>query len=308
MPTSRTDASADTAKRSAAFKSVTAAVALTATKLIVGVLTGSLGILAEAAHSGLDLVAAGMTLIAVSVSDRPPDATHHYGHGKVENVSALFETVLLVATCVWILYESVDRLLFHAVHVDANIWSFGVMTLSIVVDVSRSRMLRDAAVRYNSQALEADALHFSTDIWSSAVVLVGLAGVVVSDLFPNLAFLGKADAVAALVVALIVVGISARLGWRTVQALVDAAPPELQEQIASTVESIPGVVDCHHVRLRYSGPRLFVDIHVTVEGDQTLREAHQLTDDVEAAILKVFPEADVTVHPEPGPEKSKDGK
>ncbi len=297
---------ADAGKRSAALKSVTAAVALTGTKLGIGLLTSSLGILAEAAHSGLDLVAAGMTYFAVRVSGRPPDREHHYGHGKVENLSALFETVLLLLTCGWILYESLDRLLFHDVHVDANLWSFGVMALSILVDVSRSRMLSEAAVRYNSQALEADALHFRTDIWSSSVVLVGLVGVVVSDRLPPLAWLGKADAVAALVVAVIVVGISVQLGRRTVEALLDAAPSGLKERIASTVERIPGVVDCHHVRLRYSGPQLFVDIHVTVEGEQTLRQAHQLTDDVEKAILRIYPEADVTVHPEPKGETAKE--
>jgi cation diffusion facilitator family transporter len=300
MTTSRTDASADAAKRSAAFKSVTAAVGLTATKLVVGVLTGSLGIIAEAAHSGLDLVAAGMTYFAVSVSGRPPDRSHHYGHGKVENLSALFETLLLLATCAWIVYESVERLVFRPVHVDANAWSFLVMAGSIVVDVSRSRMLARAAKKYHSQALEADALHFETDIWSSAVVLVGLTGVVAGDRIPSLGWLGKADAVAALVVAMIVVGISARLGHRTLQALVDAAPEGIEARIATAAMTVPGILDCHQVRARYSGPQLFVDIHITVDGAQTLREAHDLADDVERAIHDVDPGADVTVHPEPG--------
>lgn len=290
---------ADTAKRSAAFKSVTAAVGLTATKLVVGLLTGSLGIIAEAAHSGLDLVAAGMTYLAVSVSGRPPDPSHHYGHGKVENLSALFETLLLLATCAWIFYESVDRLLFHAAHVNANAWSFIVMAASIVIDVSRSRMLYRAARKYNSQALEADALHFQTDIWSSAVVIIGLVGVAVANRVPSLGWLAKADAIAALVVAMIVVGISARLGRRTLEALVDAAPEGIEGRIAAAAMTVPGIIDCHQVRARYSGPQLFVDIHISVDGTQTLREAHELADAAERAIHEIDAAADVTVHPEP---------
>jgi cation diffusion facilitator family transporter len=297
MPTSRSDA--DREKRRAALKSVTAAVGLTGGKTVIGLLTGSLGILAEAAHSGLDLVAAVMTYWAVSVSGRPPDRDHHYGHGKVENLSAMVETVLLLVTCAWIVWESAKRLLVHDVHVDVNAWSFGVMIISIAVDVSRSRMLAEAAIRYNSQALEADALHFRTDIWSSAVVIVGLACVVVADLVPSLAVLAKADAVAALLVAGIVVWISAQLGFRTVQALLDAAPWGIENVIGGAVMAVPGILDCHQVRLRYSGPQLFVDIHVTVDGSLPLREAHAITDDVERAILALYPESDVTVHPEP---------
>jgi cation diffusion facilitator family transporter len=291
--------STDAAKHSVALKSVTAAVALTTMKIVVGVLTGSLGILAEAAHSGLDLAAAAMTYWAVRVSGRPPDPEHLYGHGKAENLSALAETALLLVTCAWIVYESIDRLLFHAVHVDANAWSFGVMVVSIGVDISRSRMLAEAAERYNSQALEADALHFRTDIWSSAVVIVGLICVAVADRLPSVAFLASADSVAALLVAFIVAGISLQLGWRTADALLDRAPSGAKERIGRAVLSVPGVIGCHKVRMRYSGPRLFVDIHVTAEGNQSLRQAHDLTEDVERAIVRLYPDADVTVHAEP---------
>lgn len=294
-----TSANGERDKRSAALSSVVAAVALTTMKAVVGITTGSLGILAEAAHSGLDLMAAGMTYWAVSVSDKPADDSHLYGHGKVENLSALFETFLLLATCAWIIYEAVHRLRVHAIDVEVTVWSFAVMIVSIVVDVSRSRMLAEAARRYRSQALEADALHFSTDIWSSAVVIVGLAGVKVADWVPALGFLGEADAVAAILVALIVVKVSVELGHRTVQALLDAAPAGMDRRIASAVEALAGVVDCHQVRLRYSGARLFVDIHVVVDGNQTLREAHALTEEIERSIQRLVPDADVTVHPEP---------
>ncbi len=286
-------------KQRAATSSVFGAVFLTAGKIVVGLATGSLGILAEAAHSGLDLAAAVMTLFAVRESGRPADSSHLYGHGKVENLSALFETLLLLATCVWIIYGAVGRLISGAVEIEVNFWSFAVMVVSIIVDVSRSRVLYRAARKYNSQALEADALHFSTDIWSSAVVIVGLASVKAGDLYPRVAWLRYADAVAAIVVALIVVQVSFRLGMRTMHALIDAAPAGLAERIAREVEKLAGVRDCHNVRVRYSGSQLFVDAHVLVDGDQSLRQAHELTDDIEAAIRRVVPDADVTVHPEP---------
>jgi cation diffusion facilitator family transporter len=286
-------------KRSAALSSVIAAVGLTGFKIIVGLTTGSLGILAEAAHSGLDLMAAMMTFLAVRISGRPADRNHLYGHGKAENLSALFETLLLLFTCFWILYEATHRLLFHAVDVKVTFWSFTVMITSIVVDISRSRVLYRAARKYNSQALEADALHFSTDIWSSAVVILGLFFVKLSEWVPSLVFLRQADSVAAIMVGLIVVYISIQLGIRTIQALLDVAPSGIEKKIISAVEVLPGVTDCHNVRLRYSGPQLFVDIHVLLDGNQTLKDAHNLTEEIEHVIQKLVPNADVTVHPEP---------
>jgi cation diffusion facilitator family transporter len=286
-------------KRSAAVTSVIAAVGLTGFKMIVGLATGSLGILAEAAHSGLDLIAAMMTFLAVRISGKPADRNHLYGHGKAENLSGLFETLLLLVTCFWIIYEATHRLLLHPVALKVNLWSFTVMITSIVVDVSRSRVLYRAARKYNSQALEADALHFSTDIWSSGVVILGLFFVKLGEWVPGLAFLHQADSVAAIMVGLIVVYVSIQLGIRTIQALLDTAPAGMEKEIIAAVESLPGVTDCHSVRLRYSGPQLFVDIHVLVDGNQTLREAHNLTEEIEHVIQKLVPDADVTVHPEP---------
>ncbi len=286
-------------KRWAALSSVIAAVGLTGFKLIIGLTTGSLGILAEAAHSGLDLMAAVMTFLAVRISGKPADSNHLYGHGKAENLSALFETLLLLVTCFWIIYEATHRLLFHPVDLKVTFWSFSVMITSIVVDVSRSRILYRAAKKYNSQALEADALHFSTDIWRSCVVILGLICVKVSGWVPRLAFLHQADSIAAIVVGLIVVYISVSLGIRTVQALLDVAPSGIEKKIISAVEILPGVTNCHKVRVRYSGPQPFVDIHVLVDGNQTLREAHNLTEEIEATIRMLIPNADVTVHPEP---------
>ncbi len=297
----RVDLAARNAKNRAAINSVVAATLLTGMKLVVGLLTGSLGILAEAAHSGLDLAAAVMTCLAVRAASKPPDRDHAYGHGKFENLSAMAETLLLLLTCTWIIRESVLRLTSRQVHVEATIWAFVVMAISIGVDVSRSRMLYRAARAHRSQALEADALHFSTDIWSSAVVIFGLLGVKLADWFPKLDFLMYADAVAALLVAAIVVLVSGRLGLRTVQALLDSAPPGMDERIMEAVARMDGVLDCHAVRVRHSGPDYFVDLHITVDGEQSLRSAHELTERVEHAVEAVLPGADVTVHPEPAP-------
>ena len=289
----------DTDKRSAALGSLLAAVGLTTMKIVVGVLTGSLGILAEAAHSGLDLVAAAMTYIAVRISGKPADRTHLYGHGKVENLSALLETLLLFITCGWIIYEATHRLFFHKVEVEVTVWSFAVMATSIVIDISRSRVLSRIAKKYNSQALEADALHFETDVWSSAVVIVGLEFVKLGEWAPSLGWLRNADAVAALGVSALVIWVCWRLGTRTVDALVDSAPAGLEERILAAVSAVPGVQNCHNIRARYSGPRLFIDLHVLVDGRQTLFEAHALTETIEGVIQQIVPDADVTVHPEP---------
>jgi cation diffusion facilitator family transporter len=294
---------ADQEKRGAALSSVFAAVGLTTFKIIVGVMTGSLGILAEAAHSGLDLVAALVTFLAVRFSGKPPDAEHPYGHGKIENLSALFETVLLLVTCVWIIYEAVQRLFFHTVEVELSIWSFIVMATSIFVDVTRSRILSKAAKKYKSQALEADALHFSTDIWSSSVVILGLVCVGFSQWFKGVEWLKNADAVAALAVAMIVIYVSIQLGTRTVEALLDTAPKDMDKQIKNEVELIEGVSNCHNIRVRHSGPHLFVDVHILVDGHLSLIEAHALTEKVEAKIMDIANgDADVTVHPEPRPD------
>ena len=291
-------------KRSAALSSVIAAIGLTTFKLIVGLLTNSLGILAEAAHSGLDLVAAAMTYFAVSVSDKPADQEHPFGHGKIENLSALFETLLLLTTSAWIIYEAIQRLFFVNVKVNASIWSFIVMGTSIVIDYTRSRILYKAARKYKSQALEADALHFSTDIWSSSVVIVGLIGLTISRYVPALDWMQKADAIAALIVAIIVIYISAELGWRTISSLLDTAPRGLADKVETVAASVTGVVDAHAIRIRPSGAHTFVDMHITMDGNCTLNEAHAATVLIEKAIHAIISPADITVHVEPvGAEK-----
>lgn len=288
-------------KRRAAANSVLAAFGLTGMKLAVGLLSGSLGILAEAAHSGLDLVAALITFIAVSVSDRPADEAHPYGHGKVENFSALIETVLLFLTCAWIIYEAVNRIFFRDVHVDPSLWTFLVVIISIGVDVSRSRMLYRAARKHQSQALEADALHFSTDIWSSAVVLGGLVLVWAGRRFlpGHAGLLNRADAVAALGVAFIVLFVSYRLGKRTIDVLLDRAPEGLKEKIAAAADEVEGVISAGKVRLRRSGALIFVDMTIEVDRTMSFERTHRIAEDVEARVQAIIPGADVVIHTDP---------
>jgi cation diffusion facilitator family transporter len=285
-------------KNRVALTSVLAALLLTGTKIAVGLWTGSLGILAEALHSALDLAAAVVTLWAVRVSGRPADKEHSYGHGKIENMSALFETALLLGTCIWIIKEAIGRLFFRAtVHVDANVWSFLVVILSIVVDYSRSRALLRVAKKYDSQALEADALHFSTDIWSSVVVLLGLGGVLAAHQF-GISALAKADAIAALGVALVVVVVSVKLGKKAINDLIDTVPPEMAARIASTA-MVVGVREVRQVRVRRSGPETFVDLTLVVARAESLERSHEIACGAEAAIKRDLPRADVVVHVEP---------
>jgi cation diffusion facilitator family transporter len=301
MPTLQADAATNVPtreKQSVALSSVLAALLLTGLKVAVGLTTGSLGILSEAAHSGLDLVAAVVTYISVRVSDRPADRDHHFGHGKVEHLSAFLETALLLVTCLWIIVEAVRRLFFRDVHVEPSVWAFGVMLISITIDTFRSRALFRVARKYDSQALEADALHFSTDVYSSSVVILGLILVYVADR-QDLPWLRHADPVAALVVAGIVVYISLKLGRKTLDALVDAAPPGTHARIAEAVAGVPGVLTHDRIRVRQSGGRLFVDLRLTLKSNIPFEHAQSVVEVVEARIHAIFPSADVVVHASP---------
>jgi cation diffusion facilitator family transporter len=281
-------------KKAVALNSVWAAVGITALKIIVGVSTGSLGILSEAAHSALDLVAAVITFFSVRVSDKPADAEHQYGHGKVENFSAFIETGLLLLTCIWIVYEALRRLFFHERHVEPTVWAFLVMGASIAVDVWRSRRLQRIAEKYDSQALLADALHFSTDVWSSSVVILGLALVLAGNHW-TVPWLAKADPIAALVVACIVVQVSWRLARQTVDALLDAAPKGIRSRIITELYKVDGVLEVDRVRIRRGGSKYFVDVSVGMARTVTFQKSEQVAAGVEQSILELLPGADVVV-------------
>jgi len=287
-------------KRAVAGNSVLAAIAITALKIIVGLTTGSLGILSEAAHSGLDLIAALITFFSVRVSDKPADADHQYGHGKVENFSAFMETALLLLTCVWIVYEAIRRLFFHHVEIEPSVAAFAVLFASMAVDFWRSRALGKIAAKYDSQALEADALHFSTDIWASGVVVAGLLLVLLGRAY-GIAWLRDADPVAALFVAGVVVYVSSRLARKTVDALLDAAPSGVRGRILAAVYRVDGLLEVDRVRIRKAGNRYFADLSVGLARNVTFQRSEQVVDAVTSAVHEVLPDADVVVHPVPRP-------
>ena len=285
-------------KRSAAGNSVLAAVVITGLKIVVGFSTGSLGILSEAAHSGLDLIASLLTFFSVGVSDKPADAEHQYGHGKVENFSAFVETGLLLLTCAWIIYEAAQRLFFRHIEIEPSIGAFAVMLCSMGIDWWRSRALGRIANKYESQALEADALHFSTDIWSAGVVVLGLL-LVMAGRYYRIDWLRDADPIAALFVAGVVVSVSWRLARRTVDALLDAAPPGVRSQIYDAVSRLDGVLEVDRVRIRRAGNRYFADLAVGLARTVTFQRSEQLATAVTESVRKILPDADVTVQPLP---------
>jgi cation diffusion facilitator family transporter len=278
-------------KKRVALFSVFAAIFLTGFKLIIGVLTGSLGILSEALHSGLDLVAAVITYFSVRISDKPADKEHNYGHGKIENFSAFIETILLLITCTWIIYEAVQRLTTGQTHIEVNVWSYIVVISSIAIDITRSRALYKVAKKHNSQALEADALHFSTDIWSSAVVLFGL-------ICANFGFF-FADSVAALVVALIVLFVSYKLGKKAVDVLLDKAPQDIVVKVEQVLSKYNDVKHFHSLKVRTAGADTFIKFNIHVNPDSSIRQIHELCDNIEKEISRIIPRSEVYIHAEP---------
>ncbi len=285
-------------KRAVAGNSVLAALVITILKIVVGLTTHSLGILSEAAHSGLDLIAALVTFFSVRVSDKPADADHQYGHGKVESFSAFIETGLLLLTCVWIVYEAGNRLFFHSVDIEPSLAAFGVMLLSMAIDVWRSRALGSMAKKYDSQALEADALHFSTDVWSSGVVILGLGLVWAGSKF-QIGWLRQADPIAALFVACVVVNVSWRLARRTMDTLLDAAPAGVRNQILDRIGKVDGVLEVERVRIRKSGNRYFADVSLGLARNFTFQRSEQVSDTVTSRVREILPDADVMVHSVP---------
>ena len=259
--------------------------------------------LSEAAHSGIDLMASGITLLAVRVSDRPADEDHNYGHGKLESLSAAFEAILMVGSCVWIGREAIRRLVHHT-HLDLrwSVWPFVVLLLSMAVDAARSRNLHRVAQQHRSDALEADAVHFGTDIWSSAAVLAGLLATFAGERL-KLPALEYADPIAALAVAGIILFVTWRLAQRTLDSLLDATPPEARAQIRSDLmrdlEGVDGVLAVERVRLRRSGPDTFVDLTLGLPRNLTFQRSEQITAAAGDAVRRRLPGADVVIHTVP---------
>jgi cation diffusion facilitator family transporter len=284
-------------KKRAALLSVASALLLVSLKTFLVIRTGSLGVLSEALHSGLDLIAAIITFLSVRMSDQPADEKHPYGHGKFENFSAFVETGLLLLTALYIIYEAFSRLFFRSVHIEPSITAIVILFCALGVDLTRARALSNVAKKYSSDALEADALHFSTDVWSTIVVIAGVGLVWAGETW-NLPYLIYADAIAALAVAAVILWVGSRLGRRTVDALLDAAPEGLQQEIARAIARMDGVLDVDRIRVRRAGNRHFVDATVSVARTASLEQVHELSDAIEKRVGEIVP-SDVMVHAEP---------
>lgn len=279
-------------KSSVALSSVFASGLMTFGKLIVGLMTGSMGILSEAAHSLLDLGAASLTFFAVRAGDKPADDNHHYGHGKIESVSALVETGLLFLTSAWIIYEAIHRLVSGNTEIEVTWYSFAVIIASIAIDIGRSRALMRVARETHSQALEADALHFRSDILSSCVVLAGLA----------LSLLGVqgSDTFAAIGVSMFVLHAGWQLGKRTIDTLIDAAPHGMADEIRKIVLNTPGVLYAERIRTRSHGSLTFIDAEVSFDRKLSLAKTDKIITEICHKLDREYPGADVTIHPRTG--------
>jgi cation diffusion facilitator family transporter len=292
------NASLERRKIAAARLSLLITIVMTIAKAAIGVATGSLAILADAIQSGLDLVSTTITLLAVRFSARPPDADHQFGHGKFENLSALIASGVLLVTAGWIVWEALQRLVFESVAVRPDIWAFGVILVSMVVDFTRSRALRRVARETGSQALEADALNFETDIFSSVAVFIGLSLVFIGE-WLGIPWLEQADAVAAIVVAGLIGYLSIRLMRATVDVLTDRVDVPVADRIRQATLNVPGVLSVVRVRARRGGSTTFVDVVVTADRLADFIDSHALTEQVERAIHQEIERADVVVHVEP---------
>ena len=277
-------------KTKVALISIIASASLALFKFVIAQMTGSLAILSESLHSGLDIMAAIMTLYAIRMVIRPPDLEHPYGYAKFESITSLAETILLFVAAVWIFYDGFQRIFFIHSEPEITFFSFAVMIVSILVDYSRSKTLYRIAHKYGSQALEADALHFKTDMLTSGVVLVGL---VVVYLFG----ISNADSYAAIIVAGVIVYTSLGLGRRTLDVLLDKAPKGIQGQILESITGFEGVKNVHSVRVRKVVSETFVDLHIEVPRIYTHDKAHKIATNVENKIRnEILPNSDVVVH------------
>ena len=276
-----------------AKKSLYAALLITTMKFFAAYFSGSLAVLSEVFHSGIDILACTITILSIKFASKPPDDDHNYGHDKIESFAAITQVLILFLVCSYIIYEAINRLLAEVPPVlNISYWIFGVIIISLFIDVNRTIALRKAAKETKSQALEADALHFSSDILSSIVVLIAL----------SLTYFGvsdKADSIGALVVSGIILFVGAKLLKRAFDSLMDKVPRELREKIKSETMKVKGVESIKELRIRATGAKIFIDMTINISRIIPFSKAHDITDALEKKILEVSPLADIVIHSEP---------
>lgn len=297
---------ANTRKAIAAGSSVLWSALLTIMKFIVGILTGSLGILSEALHSALDMLAALGTYFAVKIAARPADAEHPFGHGRIESLTALAETLLLLVTAGWVILEAIDRLTAtdtEVLHVETNIWAFVVIIVSLVVDINRAAMLRRVAKETKSDALEADAAHFASDIWSSAAVLLGISGAAVAHMTVEGSWLHwlllRADVLASLAVALLILHICWELGCKSINNLMDKTDGATAHTVRKLMSERMPAYPLQKLRVREVGNKAYIEMVVAVPRELHVDTAHDISEAIEELISTSLPGAETAVHMHP---------
>ena len=285
-------------KRRVALHSMLAAACMTLLKLAAGLFSGSLGVLSDAAHSGLDLAGAALTFYSVRVSDKPADEDHTYGHGKMENISSLAEAGLMALSCIWIIWEAISRIANHSLELRHSAWPVLVLLTSVAVDFWRSRQLRAVAEKTGSPALATDAFHFASDIWSTLAVLVGLAASWIGVRFgiPSLCY---SDPVAAIVVSIMILRITLHLTRETVSVLMDQIPADTRRHVVKEVEQVPGVLAVEQARVRRAGAGHFADLTLALPRTFTFEHTGELVRAATDAVHRALPEADVVIHTVP---------
>ena len=275
-----------------------AAAAMTVLKLAAGLLSGSLGVLSDAAHSALDLVAVTLTFFSVQVSDKPADEDHTYGHGKIENLSAFLEAGLMAVSCAWIIWEAMERMVRHTVVLHHSVWPVLVLLTSIGVDWWRSRRLRAVAEKTGSPALATDAFHFASDIWSTLAVLCGLCASWIGVRM-GIGWLGYADPFAAVVVSLMILRMTLYLGRETVAVLMDEVPVETRQRLVDEVAKVDGVLEVEQARVRRAGSIYFADLTLALPRQYTFEHTGELVRAATEAAHRALPQADVVIHTVP---------
>ncbi len=275
-----------------------AATAMTLLKLAAGLVSGSLGVLSDAAHSALDLAGATLTFFSVRVSDKPADEDHTYGHGKIENVSSFVEAGLMAVSCAWIIGEAIARIVHSKVELRHSIWPVLVVVTSIAVDYWRSQKLHAIAERTGSPALATDAFHFRSDIWASVAVLAGLGASWLGEVV-NVRWLRYADPAAAIVVSVMILRITFHLTRETVGVLMDRIPADTRWRVVHEVEQVPGVLAVEQTRVRRSGASYFADLTLALPRRYTFEHTGELVRAATESVHRVLPDADVVIHTVP---------
>ena len=285
-------------KRKVTLNSMAAAALMTVLKLAAGLMSGSLGVLSDAAHSALDLVGVTLTFFSVRVSDRPADEDHTYGHGKFENLSAFAETGLMAISCAWIIYEATQRVFTHTLTLHHSLWPALVLLASIAMDWWRSRRLHAVAEQTGSPALATDAFHFASDIWSTVAVLAGL-GASWIGMRMGVPWLRYADPCAAVLVSLMILRMTLHLGRETVAVLMDEVPAETRQRLVDEVAKVDGVLAVEQARVRRAGASYFADLTLALPRRYTFEHTGELVRAATEAVHRALPTADVVIHTVP---------